>query len=60
MKNEVLLSDFDLWHCALNYFYITDNEKKGAKFYVLLNKFGLKFNERENAPAKIHEMIIKS
>ncbi len=59
-RSEVLLSDFDLWHCVLNYFYIADNEKEDAEFDTLLNKLGLKFTERENAPTEIHEMITKS
>lgn len=59
-ESEILLSDFDLWHCVLNYFFITDNEKEDAEFDALLNKFGLKFTERENVPVQIHEIIIKS
>ncbi len=59
-ESEVLFSDFDLWHCALNYVYIADNEKEDAEFDALLNKFGVKFTERENFPTEIHKMIIKS
>jgi hypothetical protein len=41
--NEVLLSDFDLWHYVLNYWYLPTSEREGRSFEKKLAAKGLSF-----------------
>jgi hypothetical protein len=40
-KDRVLLSDFDLWHYVLNYWYLPKTEKDGESFEKRLARVGL-------------------
>lgn len=52
--NEVLLSDFNDWHCVLNYWpYIEDD----SYFNKILNDNNVKFGDVENYTPEIHKMI---
>lgn len=46
-ENDVLLSDYDLWHCPLNYWRIQDTEKDDQDFDELLKSEGVNFINRE-------------
>ena len=41
--DRVLLSDFDLWHYVLNYWYLPESEKDGKAFEKKLARAGLSF-----------------
>ena len=41
--DRVLLSDFDLWHYVLNYWYLPESEKDGKAFEEKLARAGLSF-----------------
>jgi hypothetical protein len=41
--NRVLLSDFDLWHYVLNYWYLPESETDGEAFEAKLARVGLSF-----------------
>lgn len=47
-ENEVLLSDYDLWHHPLNYWCIHDNEKQENAFDKLLETEKVNFIDKEN------------
>ncbi|WP_272150111.1 DUF3841 domain-containing protein [Tenacibaculum aiptasiae] len=59
-KNQVLLSDFLLWHYPLNYWYIADNEKQDLNFDKLLNKAKVKFSDIEQYPDSLKDLTEKS
>ncbi len=40
---RVLLSDFDLWHYVLNYWYLPESERAGDEFEKKLAKEGLSY-----------------
>lgn len=42
-EKEVLLSDFNLWHFVLNYWYLPANESDGEEFDQFLDEHGLTF-----------------
>ena len=42
-EERVLLSDFDLWHYVLNYWYLPKTEKDGKAFEKKLARDGLSF-----------------
>ena len=42
--DRVLLSDFDLWHYVLNYWYLPESEKDGREFEKKLARLGLSFH----------------
>jgi hypothetical protein len=35
------LSDFDLWHYVLNYWYLPESEAEGEEFELELKQYGL-------------------
>ena len=41
--DRVLLSDFDLWHYVLNYWYLPETEERGEAFEKKLARAGLSF-----------------
>lgn len=57
---DIVLSDFDLWHYPLNYWYIADSEQDGKKFDDLLGANGLQYGDIENYPARIKQVIENS
>lgn len=46
-ESRVLLSDFDLWHFVLNYWYLSDDENDDAAFDSLLEARGLNYYRQE-------------
>lgn len=59
--DAVVLSDFDLWHCPLNYWYIAKDEAASEAFEAELKKRGLNFFEQKPLPvAKYHRRIVES
>ena len=59
-ENEILLSDFNLWHFPLNYWNIADNEEKDLEFEKLLEKHNVKFIEIEKYPLEAKKIIVNS
>lgn len=57
-EKDVLLSDFDDWHCVLNYFYLALNEDDDNCFCERYEADGFKFhdlNDFENKNPKLAE-----
>jgi hypothetical protein len=46
---KVLLSDFELWHYVLNYWYLPNSERDGNAFEKKLAKAGLSFFKHEHS-----------
>lgn len=59
-ESEVLLSDFDLWHCVLNYWYIADNKKQRSIFINLLKTENIQFIDKEKYTPELREMVENS
>ena len=47
---RVLLSDFDLWHYVLNYWYLPETEEHGEAFEKNLTSAGLSFYKCDHSP----------
>lgn len=59
--DEVLLSDFDLWHYVLNYWYLPTSASDGNRFQRELAAVGLSFYRSRPLPdAKYHDEIVSS
>lgn len=59
--DAVLLSDFELWHYALNYWYLPSSVADGEAFEAELAEQGLSFYESKPLPAcAYHRRIQKS
>lgn len=59
--DKVVLSDFELWHYVLNYWYLPATKEDGEAFEVELSKKGLSFYETKPLPnTNYHERIVKS
>ncbi len=60
-SNQVLLSDFDLWHAVLNNHYIADNAKEDEDFDNMMRKSNIDYpyNPYKN-PTNIQTIIEKS
>ena len=57
----VLLSDFDLWHYVLNYWYLPQSESEGEKFEAELETHGLSlFNQKPLSHAEFHNRMVQS
>lgn len=59
-ENQILLSDFDLWHFPLNYWYIADNETQERDFDTLIKNSKVQFMDRENYPSHLKLLIENS
>ncbi len=60
-KNEVLLSDFELWHQPLYYKgYIGKNEADSLEFETRLRDSGIKNLKFEDYPSEIKDTIVNS
>jgi len=58
---DVLCSDFEAWHFALNYWYLPKDDADGRKFEVRLRRRGLDFYRTKPLPDKsAHEAIQRS
>ncbi len=55
-ENEVLLSDFELWHFVLNYWYLPSPEEDENKFDHLIGTYSW----TNPAPSYLHSKIVKS
>jgi hypothetical protein len=63
IDDRVLLSDFDLWHYVLNYWYLPDSEKDGKAFEKKLARAGLSFygcSHQCPLPNRYHREIERS
>jgi len=56
----VLLSDFELWHYVLNYWYLPQSEVDGESFESELSEQGLSFYATKPLPLPYHQRIEKS
>lgn len=60
-EEAALLSDFDLWHFVLNYWYLPISENEGEVFEAELAAQGLSFFRQKPVPeAEYHRKIIES
>ncbi len=60
-EDEVLLSDFELWHYVLNYWYLPSSIADDKRFENELEKKGLSFFETKPLPdLEYHQKIQKS
>ena len=60
-ENAVLLSDFELWHFVLNYWYLPESMDEGDKFDAELKRQGLSYFETKPLLSqKYHQRIVKS
>ena len=57
--NLVLLSDFELWHYVLNYWYLPTSEAEGESFEAELANQGLSFYETKPLPNPIYHKRIE-
>jgi hypothetical protein len=57
---NVLLSDFELWHYVLNYWYLPTSEEDGAAFEQELAQQGLSFYTTKPLPEPYHSKITGS
>ncbi len=58
---RALLSDFGLWHFALNYWYLPRTVKEGKEFEARLKQRGLCFYRQKPLPShKYHQLIERS
>lgn len=57
---KVLLSDFELWHYVLNYWYLPATEKEGEDFESEIERRGFSFDEPKPLPHRYHKRIEKS
>jgi hypothetical protein len=59
--DRVLLSDFSLWHYALNYWYLPSSEADGDAFERELARHGFSFYEQKPLPHhRYHAAIVES
>lgn len=59
--SDVLLSDFDLWHYVLNYWYLPESVAEGDQFEAQLAERGLSFFEAKPLRnRKYHERVVAS
>jgi hypothetical protein len=60
-QNEALLSDFELWHYVLNYWYLPESIADGEKFEAELESSGLSFFKAKPLPdSRYHQNIVRS
>ncbi len=60
-ENAALLSDFELWHYVLNYWYLPESEAYGEAFEAELEREGLSFfKTKPLLHPEYHEKIVRS
>ena len=55
----VLLSDFELWHYVLNYWYLPSSEEEGEAFELELAKHRLSFFKTKPLPSPVYHKKIE-
>jgi hypothetical protein len=59
--SSALLSDFDLWHFVLNYWYLPESEVEGDEFEAQLAERGFSFFKTKPLPNRFyHDRIVAS
>ena len=59
--SAALLSDFDLWHYVLNYWYLPETPHEGEQFEADLDRHGLSFFQTKPLPhPQYHQEIVQS
>lgn len=58
-EEDVLFSDFELWHYVLNYWHIPNSMEESDKFDEELESKGIEFHQKPK-PEPYHSMIIDS
>lgn len=58
-KREVLISDFDLWHYVLNYWYLPNSMEDGDKFEEELKSKGMSYYKQKPLPEP-YDIIIEN
>lgn len=59
-ENQILLSDFNLWHFPLNYWHIADNKNQELEFDKLLKDSKVKFIDTEKYPSQLKTIVENS
>jgi hypothetical protein len=60
-ENAALLSDFELWHYVLNYWYLPESEADGEAFEAEIEREGLSFfKTKPLLHPEYHEKIVRS
>lgn len=59
-KQDILLSDFDLWHYPLNYWILSSSEEESEAFDQLLTQNKIQFADQQNYTAEIKQQIEQS
>jgi len=60
-EKAALLSDFELWHYVLNYWYLPESMADGERFDADIEKQGLSYFRTKPLPdPKYHQKIVKS
>ena len=60
-QNATLLSDFELWHYVLNYWYLPSSIADGERFEAELESKGMSFFKTKPLPdPRYHENILRS
>ncbi len=60
-ENEALLSDFELWHYVLNYWYLPESMAAEEKFDFEIEKQGMSYFKTKPLPVpRYHQEIVKS
>ena len=58
--SRVLLSDFELWHFALNYWFLAESEAEDNAFEDLRESLGVKSGKRHLRNSDLHYRVLKS
>lgn len=58
---DVLYSDFEAWHCPLNYWYLPKDEADGHRFHAELKRRGLDIYRMKPLPdSSMHNAVQRS
>lgn len=56
-ESHVLLSDFDLWHYVLNFFYLADDEQQDETINRIFETKKIPFGNARNYPSELKKII---
>jgi len=59
-ENDVLTSDFELWHYVLNYWYLPSSMEEGDNFKNELKNKGLSIYKQKPLPEPYHTKVVQS